>query len=93
MAEILTFSQITRVKSTLFHRKRNIISKITVLVIKSKVVKQRLFRSFFSTKHNGRFYKKNQSVVDYVKKSQSKTDNIPQKKTLNRLKLEKQFEK
>lgn len=65
---MLKFSQIIRVKSTLFCRKPKIISKIMVFGSKSKVAKQSLFRSFFITKYNGRFCKKNQSVVDFVKK-------------------------
>lgn len=79
---------IIRLKFTLFCQKLIIVSKITVLATKIKVAKQSLFLLFFTTKYNGRFYKKNQSAVDCVKKDQFKTDNF-QKKTLNRLKLEK----
>ncbi len=73
---MLKFSQIIRVKSTLFYRKLKIISKITVFESKSKVVKQSLFQSFFIVKCNGRFCKKNQSVVDFIKKGKFKTHNF-----------------
>lgn len=67
-------------------------SKITVLVKKIKVANQRLFLLFFTTKRNGRFYKKNQSSVDFVKKTTNLKQVIRQKNTKS-IEIRKKFEK
>lgn len=67
-------------------------SKITVLVKKIKVAKQRRFLLFFTTKRSGRFCKKNKSSVDFIKKITNLKQIISQKNTKS-IEIRKKVEK